>query len=111
LRYRSGPPSRQTDCFHRDLNATVDANLRSEPHVFHNGWYGYKNWGIGVACYAHVLRATVDSVPPAVWQETGDQLRVQIGASTFAFETGGVGGYAEIDGRRTAFAQTVGQDP
>jgi len=23
-----------------------------ETHVFHNGWYGYKNWGIGLACYA-----------------------------------------------------------
>lgn len=34
------------------VNATVDANTRSETHVFHNGWYGYKNWGIGIACYA-----------------------------------------------------------
>ncbi|MBT3265806.1 hypothetical protein HN371_01580 [Candidatus Poribacteria bacterium] len=34
------------------LNTTVDANTRSETHVFHNGWYGYKNWGIGLACYA-----------------------------------------------------------
>ena len=38
--------------FHRYMNATVDANLHSEPHVFHNGWYGYKNWGIGLAGYA-----------------------------------------------------------
>lgn len=38
--------------FHEYLNRTVDANVQSEPHVFHNGWYGYKNWGIGVACYA-----------------------------------------------------------
>jgi len=38
--------------FHRYMNQTVDANVRSEPHVFHNGWYGYKNWGIGLACYA-----------------------------------------------------------
>ncbi len=34
------------------VNKTVDANVRSEPHVFHNGWYGYKNWGIGLAGYA-----------------------------------------------------------
>ncbi|MBI2298269.1 MAG: heparinase II/III family protein [Armatimonadetes bacterium] len=34
------------------LNRTVDANVNSETHVFHNGWYGYKNWGIGVGCYA-----------------------------------------------------------
>ncbi len=34
------------------INDTIDANVQSEIHVFHNGWYGYKNWGIGVACYA-----------------------------------------------------------
>ena len=38
--------------FHQYMNKTVDANIRSESHVFHNGWYGYKNWGIGLACYA-----------------------------------------------------------
>jgi heparinase II/III-like protein len=38
--------------FHRYMNATVDANVKSETHVFHNAWYGYKNWGIGLACYA-----------------------------------------------------------
>ena len=38
--------------FHDYINKTVDANVRSESHVFHNGWYGYKNWGIGLACYA-----------------------------------------------------------
>jgi hypothetical protein len=34
------------------MNKTVEANVQSETHVFHNGWYGYKNWGIGLACYA-----------------------------------------------------------
>jgi len=38
--------------FHTFMNRTVDANVRSETHVFHNGWYGYKTWGIGTACYA-----------------------------------------------------------
>lgn len=38
--------------FQEYMNKTVDANVRSETHVFHNGWYGYKNWGIGLACYA-----------------------------------------------------------
>jgi len=38
--------------FHEYMNNTVDANVRSETHVFHNGWYGYKHWGIGLACYA-----------------------------------------------------------
>lgn len=42
----------QRERFHRYINQTVDANVQSEPHVFHNGWYGYKNWGIGLACYA-----------------------------------------------------------
>jgi hypothetical protein len=38
--------------FHEYMNEMVDANVRSETHVFHNGWYGYKHWGIGLACYA-----------------------------------------------------------
>ncbi len=38
--------------FFEYINRTVDANVESEPHVFHNGWYGYKNWGIGLAAYA-----------------------------------------------------------
>ena len=42
----------ETRRFHEYVNNTVDANVNSETHVFHNGWYGYKNWGIGLACYA-----------------------------------------------------------
>ncbi len=38
--------------FHEYMNETVDANVRSETHVFHNAWYSYKHWGIGLACYA-----------------------------------------------------------
>ncbi len=38
--------------FHDYMNRTVDANVRSETHVFHNGWYSYKNWGIGLGAYA-----------------------------------------------------------
>jgi hypothetical protein len=34
------------------MNKTVDQNVKSESSVFHNGYYGYKNWGIGLACYA-----------------------------------------------------------
>jgi len=33
----------QRESFHEYVNRTVDANVRSETHVFHNGWYGYKN--------------------------------------------------------------------
>ena len=42
----------ERQAFHEYMNKTVEANVQSETHVFHNGWYGYKNWGIGLACYA-----------------------------------------------------------
>jgi hypothetical protein len=38
--------------FHSYMNRTVDANAASETSVFHNGWYSYKQWGIGLAAYA-----------------------------------------------------------
>jgi hypothetical protein len=38
--------------FHVYFGRTRDANVEEEPHVFHNGWYGYKNWGFGLACLA-----------------------------------------------------------
>lgn len=38
--------------YHKYMNETVDANINSETHVFHNAWYGYKHWGYGLACYA-----------------------------------------------------------
>jgi hypothetical protein len=34
------------------MNRTIDANKGSELTVFHNGFYSYKNAGIGIACYA-----------------------------------------------------------
>jgi hypothetical protein len=34
------------------VDKTVDGNVNSELAVFHNAWYGYKNWGIGLAAYA-----------------------------------------------------------
>jgi len=43
---------KQRTAFYQYMNKTVDANVKSETHVFHNAWYGYKNWGIGLACYA-----------------------------------------------------------
>jgi len=42
----------EREAFHEYVNKTVDANVKSETSVFHNGWYGYKNWGIGLACLA-----------------------------------------------------------
>lgn len=38
--------------FVKYFNETVKANVNEETHVFHNGWYGYKNWGYGIAAYA-----------------------------------------------------------
>ncbi len=38
--------------YHEYMNKTIEANVQSETHVFHNAWYGYKNWGIGLACCA-----------------------------------------------------------
>ena len=34
------------------LNLTVATNVNEERSVFHNGWYGYKNWGYGIGAYA-----------------------------------------------------------
>ena len=34
------------------FNRTVAANVGEERSPFHNGWYGYKNWGYGLAAYA-----------------------------------------------------------
>lgn len=38
--------------FYDYFNRTVAANVNEERSVFHNGWYGYKNWGYGLAAYA-----------------------------------------------------------
>jgi hypothetical protein len=34
------------------FNKTYDANINNENYVLANPYYGYKNWGIGLACYA-----------------------------------------------------------
>lgn len=34
------------------MDKTIDANVNEEVGVFHNGFYGYKNWGVGLICYA-----------------------------------------------------------
>ena len=38
--------------FHDYINRSWDANIDEETSPFHNAWYGYKNWGFGLACYA-----------------------------------------------------------
>lgn len=42
----------QKAAFYTYMNDTIDANVGYERTAFHNGWYSYKNWGIGLACYA-----------------------------------------------------------
>ena len=56
--------------FHRYMNQTVDANVRSETHVFHNAWYGYKQWGIGLACYATFMKTRERSASCAILNRT-----------------------------------------
>ncbi|NPV47766.1 MAG: hypothetical protein HPY69_12460 [Armatimonadetes bacterium] len=51
LCYEHWTPEERAACIEY-MNKTVEANVQSETHVFHNGWWGYKNWGIGLACYA-----------------------------------------------------------
>jgi hypothetical protein len=55
--------------FHSYFNGTVDANVESETHVFHNGWYGYKNWGIGLAAYATYHENPRSPGRTVVWRE------------------------------------------
>jgi len=76
--------------FIRYMNATVDANVQSETHVFHNGWYGYKHWGIGLACLA-----TYDENPraPAIMQTLLDDYRTR--AAPALRLAGAGGGWAE----------------
>jgi heparin/heparan-sulfate lyase len=38
--------------FYKYFHRTHDENLTEEISTFHNGWYGYKNWGFGLACLA-----------------------------------------------------------
>jgi hypothetical protein len=76
--------------FHEYMNRTVDANVRSETHVFHNGWYGYKHWGIGLACYAtYYENERAESILQALEQ---DWLTRAAPALELA---GGGGGWAE----------------
>jgi hypothetical protein len=58
--------------FHKYMNRTVDANVGSETHVFHNGWYGYKNWGIGLAGYAAYYE---NKRAPAILEALDEEIR------------------------------------
>ncbi|MHC4890404.1 MAG: heparinase II/III domain-containing protein [Planctomycetota bacterium] len=72
--------------FHDYINKTVEANVRSESHVFHNGWYGYKNWGIGLACYATYYE---NERAPVILRALEKEFRTAAPAITLAGEGGG----------------------
>jgi len=38
--------------YHEFLNKSRDLNINEETSPFHDGWYGYKHFGIGLGCYA-----------------------------------------------------------
>jgi hypothetical protein len=68
------------------INQTVDANVLSETHVFHNGWYGYKHWGIGLAAYATYYE---NQRAPAILQALEAEFRARAAP---ALELAGAGG-------------------
>jgi len=72
--------------FHQYMNKTVDANVQSETSVFHNGWYGYKNWGIGLACYATYYE---NEGAPAILKALEEEIRTR---TSPALELAGDGG-------------------
>ncbi len=80
----------QRAAFHGYVNRTVDANVESETHVFHNGWYGYKWWGIGLAAYATYYENTR---APAILVELHREYRTR--AAPALELAGGGGGWAE----------------
>lgn len=80
----------QRRAFHDYMNRTVQANLQSESHVFHNGWYGYKNWGIGLACYATYYE---NRQAPGILQRLHDEYRRR--AAPALELAGDGGGWAE----------------
>ena len=76
--------------FHSYVNRTVDANVNSETHVFHNAWYGYKNWGIGLAGYAGYHE---NQRAPAILKTIEDDYRTR--AAPALELAGDGGGWAE----------------
>ncbi len=72
--------------FHSYFNRTVDANVQSETHVFHNAWYGYKHWGIGLAAYASYHE---NPRSPAILKALEQDFRTRAGP---ALEMAGDGG-------------------
>ena len=76
--------------FYEYLNATVDANVNSEMSVFHDGWWGYKVWGVGLACYATYYE---NPRSPAILKAIEEDYRLR--AAPALEMAGNGGGWAE----------------
>ena len=76
--------------YHEYMNKTVDANVRSETSVFHNGWYSYKHWGIGLAAYATYYE---NERAPGILDALEEEYRTRV-VPAFALAGNG-GGWAE----------------
>jgi len=76
--------------YHDYMNRTVDANVRSETSVFHNGWYSYKHWGIGLAAYATYYE---NERAPGILDALEEEYRTRV-VPAFALAGDG-GGWAE----------------
>ena len=72
------------------MNRTVDANVGSELAVFHNGWYSYKSWGIGIAAYATYYE---NPRAPEILKALEEEYRTRV-VPSFALAGEG-GGWAE----------------
>lgn len=51
LCYEAWTPAEREAC-HTFVGEVRDCNVWEEPSPFHNGWFGYKMWGFGIACLA-----------------------------------------------------------
>ncbi|MCL2645819.1 MAG: heparinase II/III-family protein [Phycisphaerales bacterium] len=76
--------------FRKYVHATIDANHDSETSPFHNGWYGYKHWGYGLAGYA--LMHDDPEAQTILKNLERDYLEIAVPALKLA---GGGGGWAE----------------
>jgi heparin/heparan-sulfate lyase len=75
--------------FSKYVHDTIAANVNSEPSVFHNGWYGYKHWGYGMAGYA--LWHDDPAAPTIIEKLHRDYLDLAVPALKLAGDGGGWG--------------------
>ena len=84
-------PDERSKCIEY-MNKTIEANVNSETSTFHNGYYGYKNSGIGIACYA-----TYYENPKAAGYLATLEADIRARAEPALEQAGDGGGWAEGD--------------